>query len=163
MRFELLVADGGNGRGPQVLNGAQDLLKQLNEIAPEKWTIVTSASRFYAGLAIPKCSLPVPQKGFVTSNDVTEGKPKPDPYIAGATTLGVSPDKCLVVEDAPSGLKAGRAAGARTLAVCTSHQPEAILKGADGSLDFIVQNLEGISVNLVDNQLEITLTKISRN
>ena len=55
---------------------------------------VPPASRFYAGLAISKCSLPIPQKGYVTSNDVTEGKPKPGPYLAGAAMLGISPEKC---------------------------------------------------------------------
>ena len=55
---------------------------------------VLSASRFYASLAIPKCSLPIPQKGYVTADDVTEGKPKPGPYIAGAATLGISPERC---------------------------------------------------------------------
>ena len=55
---------------------------------------VLSASRFYASLALPKCSLPIPQKGYVTADDVTEGKPKPGPYIAGAATLGISPERC---------------------------------------------------------------------
>jgi HAD superfamily hydrolase (TIGR01509 family) len=163
MRFELLVANQRGGLGPQVLNGAQKLLNELSEIAPDKWTIVTSASRFYASLAIPKCSLPIPQKGYVTADDVTEGKPKPGPYIAGAATLGISPERCLVIEDAPSGLKAGRAAGAQTLTVCTSHPPETLLREADGNLDYIVQGLEGVSVSLVENQLEITLAAIPRN
>lgn len=52
----------------------------------------------------------------------------------------------LVIEDAPSGLKAGRAAGARTLAVCTSHKPETLLREMDGRLDYIVQDLEGCVV-----------------
>ncbi|KAG8220131.1 HAD-like domain-containing protein [Butyriboletus roseoflavus] len=107
---------------------------------------VLPASRFYASLALSKCSLPIPRKGYVTADDVTEGKPRPDPYIAGAVTLGISPEKCLVIEDAPSGLKAGRAAGARTLAVCTSHRPETLLKEAVGNLDDIVQELEGCVV-----------------
>ncbi|KAF8139906.1 HAD-like domain-containing protein [Boletus edulis] len=163
MRFELLVVNQRGGLGPQVLNGAQKLLNELSEIAPDKWTIVTSASRFYASHAIPKCSLPLPQQGYVTADDVTEGKPKPGPYIAGAATLGIPPEKCLVIEDAPSGLKAGRAAGARTLAVCTSHQSQILLREADGSLDYIVQDLEAVSVSLVDDQLEVSLTTIPQN
>ncbi|KAG9314688.1 HAD-like domain-containing protein [Chiua virens] len=141
MRFELLVVHQRDGLGPQVLNGAQKLLNELSEIAPDNW--YHRHIRFYAGLAIPKCSLPVPRKGYVTADDVTEGKPKPGPYIAGASTLGISPEKCLVVEDAPSGLKAGRAAGARTLAVCTSHQPETLLREVGDYIDFIVQDLDG--------------------
>lgn len=52
------------------------------------------ASRFYASLALSKCSLPIPRKGYVTADDVTEGKPKPGPYIAGAVALGISPERC---------------------------------------------------------------------
>lgn len=58
----------------------------------------------------------------------------------------------LVVEDAPSGLKAGRAAGAQTLAVCTSHQRQTLLRDANGNLDYIVQDLEG-SVALLCTQI----------
>jgi len=162
MRFELLVVNQRNGLGPEVLKGAQSLLNELNEIAPDKWTIVTSASRFYASQAIPKCSLPIPRKGYVTADDVTEGIPKPAPYNAGAATLGVPAEKCLVVEDAPSGLKAGRAAGARTLAVCTSHGRESLLDEAQKSLDYIVEDLEGISLKLVGDQIEVTLA-VPRN
>ncbi|KAI9572622.1 HAD-like domain-containing protein [Boletus coccyginus] len=158
MRFELLVANQRDGLGPQVLNGAQKL---LNEVIMNSLAI--HDSRFYASLAIPKCSLPMPQKGYVTADDVTEGKPKPGPYIAGAATLGISPEKCLVIEDAPSGLKAGQAAGARTLAVCTSHSPETLLREAGGNFDYIVRDLEGVSIRLVGDQLEITLTGIPRN
>ncbi|KAF9229697.1 HAD-like protein [Gyrodon lividus] len=162
MRFELLVVNQRNGLGPEVLKGAQKLLNELNEIAPDKWTIVTSSSRFYASQAIPKCSLSIPRKGYVTADDVTEGKPMPAPYKAGATALGIPAEKCLVVEDAPSGLKAGRAAGARTLAVCTSHTFESLLKGAHGSVDHVVNGLEGVSVKLAGDQIEVTLT-IPRN
>ncbi|KIK99908.1 hypothetical protein PAXRUDRAFT_822179 [Paxillus rubicundulus Ve08.2h10] len=159
IRFELLVVNQRDGLGPEVLKGAQSLLNELNEIAPDKWTIVTSSSRFYASQAIPKCSLSMPRKGYVTGDDVTEGKPKPAPYNAGAVALGVPAEKCLVVEDAPSGLKAGRAAGARTLAVCTSHARESLLNEAQ---DYIVEDLEGISVKLVGDQIEVTMT-VARN
>lgn len=57
---------------------------------------------------------------MVTADDVTTGKPDPAPYLLGARLLGVDPARCLVVEDAPSGLLAGSLAGAATLAVTTT-------------------------------------------
>jgi sugar-phosphatase len=56
----------------------------------------------------------------ITADDVNRGKPAPDPYRAAAGWLGVDPARCLVVEDAPSGLLAARAAGSATLAVLTT-------------------------------------------
>lgn len=58
---------------------------------------------------------------LVTADDVTRGKPDPEPFLLGARRLGIDPARCLVVEDAPSGLQAARAAGMATLAVCTTH------------------------------------------
>jgi sugar-phosphatase len=66
-----------------------------------------------AGLAPP----PV----LVTADQVTHGKPAPDPYLLAARRLGVDPAACLVVEDAPSGIAAGRAAGMTVWAVTTTH------------------------------------------
>ena len=72
-------------------------------------------------------------------SDVKRGKPHPDPYLAGAELCGVDPRDCLVIEDAPSGILAGAAAGAKTLAVQTSHSKEAIL--SKSSPDFLVKDL----------------------
>jgi beta-phosphoglucomutase-like phosphatase (HAD superfamily) len=53
-----------------------------------------TASRYYATQCIPKCKIPVPTSGFVTADDVTEGKPKPTPYLEGAKILGIDATKC---------------------------------------------------------------------
>ena len=85
------------------------------------------------------CDIPITRERIVTSNDVTKGKPEPDPYLAGARKCGVEPRNCLVIEDAPSGILSGAAAGSKTLAVCTSHSKEAIL--AKSKPDFLVKDL----------------------
>ena len=100
---------------------------------------MTSASDGYAPPALKACDIPITRDRIVTSNDVAKGKPEPDPYLAGARKCGVEPRSCLVVEDAPSGILAGAAAGAKTLAVCTSHSKEAIL--AKSKPDFLVKDL----------------------
>jgi len=71
---------------------------------------------------------------MVTADDVDRGKPDPTCYLLGARRLGVHPTDCLVVEDAPAGIAAGRAAGARVLALRTMHS-DAELLAADAIID----------------------------
>jgi len=62
----------------------------------------------------------------------------PDPYILGAEKCGVKPDRCLVVEDAPNGIRSGNAAGCKTLALITTHSPEQV---AEAAPNYIVKDL----------------------
>jgi beta-phosphoglucomutase-like phosphatase (HAD superfamily) len=73
--------------------------------------------------------LPTP-KVLITSDRTVRGKPHPDPYLAGAAALGADPADCLVIEDAPAGIAAARAAGMTVWAVTTTHSPDE-LAGAD--------------------------------
>lgn len=84
------------------------------------WAIVTSGTRVVARARIDAIGLATPPV-LVTADEVRRGKPDPEPYVAAAARLGVPPSACLVVEDAPAGIEAGNAAGARTVAVTTSH------------------------------------------
>jgi sugar-phosphatase len=110
------------------LPGALQLLQNL---PPASWTIVTSCTRTLAHVRITAAGLPVP-KVLVTSTDVQHGKPNPEPYLKGAEILHFAPHDCVVVEDAPAGIRAGKAAGARVLALrTTSESPELQAAGAD--------------------------------
>ncbi|GLB36553.1 putative HAD-hyrolase-like [Lyophyllum shimeji] len=151
-RFEDEVIEGG----PTALPGAVALIGQLHSPDAHGWTIVTSASNNYAPRALSRAGIPLPPAGLVTSNDVSHGKPHPAPYLAGADKCGVDPTKCLVVEDAIAGLKSGRAAGARTLAVCTSTSRETILV-SDANPDYIVPDLTRVSARWLDGKLEVTI------
>ncbi len=63
---------------------------------------------------------------------------RPDPYLLGAERVGVNPARCLVVEDAPAGVRSGRAAGCKTLGLITSHTREQI---EEAKPDYVVPNL----------------------
>jgi sugar-phosphatase len=93
------------------LPGAPQLLTSL---PPERWTIVTSCTRPLAEVRIAAAGLPQP-KFLVSSTDVSNGKPHPEPYLLGAKRLGFDADRCVVVEDAPAGIRAGKAAGTRVI------------------------------------------------
>jgi len=115
------------------LPGALELLASLPR---ERWTIVTSCTRQLAEVRIKAAGLPVPGK-LITSNDITRGKPDPEPYLKGSRILGFSPEECLVLEDVPAGVKAGKAAGARVAAFTTTVQEPAL---REAGADWIFEN-----------------------
>lgn len=98
--------------------GAAELLSGLPDAS---WAIVTSGTRRLASARLHAIGLPVPSV-FVTADDVTSGKPAPDPYLLAAEHLGVAPAECVVIEDSPAGVIAGRNAGMRVVAVTTTHE-----------------------------------------
>lgn len=102
------------------LPGALELLASL---PVERWTIVTSCTRALAEVRIKAAGLPLPKK-IVTSNDITQGKPHPEPFLKGAAILGFPAAECVVLEDAPAGVRAGKASGARVIAFRTTVNEE---------------------------------------
>lgn len=104
------------------------------------WAVVTSCGRALAELRLTSVGLPIP-KIVVTSEDVSQGKPAPEGYQLGAKRLGHDAAACLVFEDAPPGIAAGRAAGARVIALSTT-QPDADFGGAEA----VIPDFRGIHV-----------------
>ncbi|KAI0082434.1 phosphatase [Panus rudis PR-1116 ss-1] len=151
-RFEEAIVNSASkdgGRGivplPGVLEIMQDLLPG-SKFPNVRWALCTSATRNYATAALKAAGVPAPDV-FVASEDVTKGKPEPDPYLLGAKLCNVHPAKCLVVEDAPAGVRSGKAAGCKTLAVLTSHTREQ-LEAAQP--DFVVKDLSKVTMKLGD-------------
>jgi mannitol-1-/sugar-/sorbitol-6-phosphatase len=103
--------------GGDALPGAAELL----DGAPAgRLAVVTSCSPPLAAARLKAAGLPTPDT-LITSDMTARGKPHPDPYLAGAAALGADPAECLVIEDAPAGVSAARAAGAAVWAVTTTH------------------------------------------
>ena len=94
--------------------------------------LATSADRIKMEVNLREIGLqPVHFNSIVTGLDVENKKPFPDIYIKAAESIGLEPYECLVVEDAVSGIKAGKAAGCRCLAVTTSFEAAKLLHEAD--------------------------------
>jgi mannitol-1-/sugar-/sorbitol-6-phosphatase len=106
--------------GVVALPGAAELTAAL---PPGRWAVVTSANTELARSRLQAAAIP-PPRVLVTIEAVEHGKPAPDGYLAAASALGFQPQECLVVENAPSGVESGRAAGATVLALFTSHSPQ---------------------------------------
>ncbi|MGW6835820.1 HAD-IA family hydrolase [Streptomyces sp. NPDC054949] len=107
------------------------------------WAVVTSSRREATRLRMERLGLLVPRVR-VCAEDVQSGKPSPDGYLAAAEQLGVDPRRCMVVEDSPAGIQAGRAAGCTVYAVTTTHGVE-LLAEADAcfpSLDRAAQAIK---------------------
>jgi sugar-phosphatase len=90
-----------------------------------RWAVVTSGSRALAAGRIADAGLPAPAV-LVTADDVAAGKPDPEPYERAARELGVAAAACIVIEDAPAGVTAGRRAGATVFAVATTHDADSL-------------------------------------
>ncbi|MEU3173657.1 HAD family hydrolase [Streptomyces sp. NPDC007000] len=141
---DLEVEDVPNG-GAILLPGTRDLLGVL---PAERWAVVTSATRRLAEARLAAAGI-LP-KTLVAADDITRGKPDPEPYLLAARTLGVDPAHCVVFEDAPAGLQAGRAAGMTTVALATTHQAHEL------TADLVVGDLSALSVLVTDAGVEIT-------
>ena len=121
--------------GVTAIDGARQVLARL---PAEGWAIVTSGSARLARGRLAYVGLPVPNV-LVTAEDVKDGKPSPEPYLLGAKRLGVPFDKCVVIEDAPAGIQAGKSAGMRVIGIAATHTRQALLEtGADVVIDRLV-------------------------
>ena len=143
-----LVADETTDNADVVeIPGARALVSAL---PADRWAIVTSGLRPVATARLVAAGVPLPRL-MVTAESISRGKPDPEAYLKGAAELGVAPADCLVVEDAPAGAAAARAAGMQLLGLATTHTA-AELEPAD----LIVPDLTHIAVRLVGDKLEIS-------
>src|ERR1700677_606292 len=145
---EIEIAD---GEGLSVLPGVLDLLASL---PADRWTVVTSATERLARERLAASGIPVPDR-IITAESVTQGKPNPAPYLAGAALLGLRPEECVVVEDSESGAKAGRAAGCTVVATTFSHSIESL-----AAAHYLVEDLTGLEATIFDGDegLELRFT-----
>ena len=106
--YGTLVDDDG-----RAFDGALSLFQRLQG---KKFAVVTSCSRSLAVALLQHAGLPKVDL-LVTSDEVAANKPAPDGYIAAAKGFALAPERCLVIEDSPQGIQAGRAAGMDVVAI----------------------------------------------
>jgi sugar-phosphatase len=144
-RIEDLEVDDVPNDGVHLLPGTRAVLDVL---PAERWAVVTSATRRLAEARLD--AVGILPKTLVAADDVTRGKPDPEPYLLAARALGVDPAHCVVFEDAPAGLAAGRAAGMTTVALTTTHQAHEL------HADLVVENLSALSALVTEQGVEIS-------
>ena len=129
-----------------VLPGVKALLAQ---VPADRWAIVTSATRRLLVGRLQAAGLPIPDR-IISADEVEHGKPDPEPYRRGAAMLDLQPSECVVVEDAPSGVGAGLAAGCPVLAVLGTHTAAEL-----GDATWLVRSLEQVRVTPEQKSLRI--------
>jgi sugar-phosphatase len=139
---ELARLEIDNVEGTVEIPGAAALTASL---PPDRWTVVTSGLRELAIGRLSAAGLRHPA-AFVAAEDVTHGKPDPEPYLRGAEVLGIDPADCVVFEDAPAGIAAARAAGVgRVVGVGEASR--------EGAPDVVIADLR--SAQWVDGRLQL--------
>jgi mannitol-1-/sugar-/sorbitol-6-phosphatase len=133
----LEAAEATDFDGVSTLPGAAELLGTL---PPGSWAVVTSGTRALATGRLAHGGLPIPEQ-LITADDVERGKPDPQPYLAGAAALAVDPADCLVIEDAPAGIEAGKAARMTVLAVATTFEASAL-----AAADYVIGSLADVAL-----------------
>ncbi len=119
--------------------GVRELLRTL---PPYRWTVVTSASESMMRDRLRGAGIAVPAE-VVAGDHVAKGKPDPEGYRRGAALLSRSPGDCVVIEDAPAGVRAGKRAGSRVIGVLSSHAPDELHEA-----DWLVQSIDRIAVEI---------------
>lgn len=145
-RIEQLEVEDVPRRGVHLLPGTWEFLDAL---PADRWAVVTSATRRLAEARLG--AVGILPKTLVAADDITRGKPDPEPYLLGARALGIDPAACVVFEDAPAGLQAGRAAGMTTVALATTHRADEL------DADLVVTDLSALSVLVTDAGVEISV------
>lgn len=145
--------------------GARALLDSLQALGA-KWAIVTSGTRPLVAGWLEVLQLVQPEH-MVTAEDVVRGKPDPECYRLGAKKLGLELGNCsrslapvLVLEDAPAGVRAGKAAGCRVLALATTHRPSEL---KEAGADWVIPDLKSLGVDRSKSRacgLSVTISNI---
>ncbi|WWD21063.1 hypothetical protein CI109_105544 [Kwoniella shandongensis] len=138
----------------RILPGVRDMINSLPE---GKFAVATSGAKTYCHGCLSRTGITIP-KVCVTADDsrLLRGKPHPDPFLLAASDLGIDPTRAVVFEDSPSGIKAGVAAGATVIAVCTSHKRDQI---DNLGAHYVVDTMHQVKVeHREDGQLQFTIS-----
>jgi sugar-phosphatase len=149
---EGLAAD-GDADGVVALPGA---LAMAQALPPDRWAVCTSATRVMAERWLAHIGIARPAV-LVSVDDVARGKPAPDGYLRAAELLGCDPSRCLVIEDAPTGIAAARAAGTQVMAVQTTFVADLL-----GEADHVVRGLDGLRFEAAGSSLLVSWDAIDR-
>ena len=139
--------------------GSRELLASL-ETAGAPWAIVTSGTRPLVTGWLDVMQLAHP-RFMVTAEEVANGKPDPACYCLGATRLGLEsakPESMLVLEDAPAGVRAGKAAGYRVVALATTH---AVSQLREAGADWIVRDMSSVTLERWDAKSKVVSIRIA--
>lgn len=132
-----------------LIPGSLDFLKWIRPRVP-KIALVTSSLKPIQKLMFDMFGLEPYFDGIITGDDVKNGKPHPEPYIKAAGLVGISPSRCIVIEDSDSGIAAAKSAGAYPIGITTSYDSERLIKaGAKKTVHTFAEMTEFFEASLL--------------
>ena len=134
---ELEKREAADQDGVAVMPGALELVRSIPQ---GLWNVVTSGTRQLATARLRLAGIQVPHT-MVTADDVATGKPRPEPYLKGAELLGVEPGECLVIEDAPAGIRSAHAAGMKVFALTSTYAASSLSEA-----DAVIEKLDQLRI-----------------
>ena len=143
-------------QGVPTISGAENLLKSLNN-AGILCAIGSSTPRKNLDVTVAKLGFGKYFQAYAASEDVVKSKPAPDVFLKASERLGVPPENCIVFEDSFMGLRAGVAAGMKTIAVATTNSMEALAEASqnpDCRIDIIARDLDMLSTTDIVNLIK---------
>ena len=124
--------------------GVSELMTAALEHSEFRVAIATSSTREKSEAALQAAGIPYPRMAYITGSDVRHKKPHPELFLTAAKAMGVSPSACVVIEDAPDGVAAAKAADAKCIAVTNSTTAEKLAQA-----DLVVASLAEIDIGTV--------------
>ncbi len=146
---EQYLTEAVRDEGLPTFPGVLDLIHQALREDGCRLAIATSATRELSEAILEAAKVPYQQMVYISGSDVTKKKPDPQIFLIAIRRMGMEPARCVVFEDAPSGVQAAKAAGARCVAVTNTVRP-----GELSGADLICDSLEEIGIRTVRELLE---------
>ncbi len=129
--------------------GVLELIEQAMQREDFRVAIATSSTLEKSRAVLESAKIPFQKMVYITGNDVKNKKPHPELFLLAAKRMGIEPANCVVIEDAPNGVQAAKAAGAKCIAV-TNSTDAAKLSEADLACD----SLEQINIHTVTELIQ---------
>jgi beta-phosphoglucomutase len=126
------------------VKGLVRFLDLLNEHQIAR-SIGTSATRGNVDFTLSKTNLEKYFEIILDDTFVNEGKPNPEIYIKSCKALGLPPEQCIVIEDSLSGIKAGKASGAKVIGITTTHKADEMLE-----TDLVIDDFDSLTVEMLE-------------
>lgn len=129
--------------------GVRELISKAMAQADTRVGIATSSTRAKSEAVLRSAEIPYDDMVYVTGDQVTHKKPHPELFLTAAARMELTPDRCVVIEDAPNGVEAAKAAGCRCIGVTNTTTPDALAPA-----DRVVDSLALINVATVVEMID---------
>ena len=129
--------------------GVLALMNQALKRKDFQVAIATSSTLEISQAVLRSVKVPYRKMAYITCNDVKKKKPDPELFLVAAQHIGIKPANCVVIEDAPNGVQAAKAAGARCIAVTNSTNAENLQQA-----DLVCDSLEQVDVETITNLID---------